>query len=135
MAYRRRRLMGEINIIPLVDVVLVLLVVFMMTAPMLTQGVKVELPQTQSAPLEAEREPLEVTVREDGVYLQKSRIANPRQDLADKVKAILAESPGQRVLLRGQKDVPYEAVVVALNLLRQGGIQKVDLVTEPLSQG
>ncbi|MEF8792741.1 biopolymer transporter ExbD [Thiohalorhabdus sp.] len=135
MAYRRRKLMGEINIIPLVDVVLVLLVVFMMTAPMLTQGVKVDLPQTQSAPLKAEREPLEVTVRQDGIYLQKTRIANPRENLAAKVQAILAEGAAQRVLLRGQKDVPYEAVVVALNLLRQGGIQKVDLVTEPLSQG
>ena len=134
MAYRRRNLMGEINIIPLVDVVLVLLVVFMMTAPMLTQGVKVDLPQTDAAPLEAEREPLEVTVRTDGVYLQKTRIADPKANLADKVQAILAERPGQHVLLRGQKDVPYEAVVVALNLLRQGGIRKVDLVTEPLSR-
>ena len=124
--------MGEINIIPLVDVMLVLLVVFMMTAPMLTQGVKVDLPQTDAAPLKAEREPLEVTVRGDGVYLQKSRIDDPKANLASKVKAILQERPGQRVLLRGQKDVPYEAVVVALNLLRQGGIRKVDLVTEPL---
>jgi biopolymer transport protein TolR len=132
MAYRRRKLMGEINIIPLVDVVLVLLVVFMMTAPMLTQGVKVDLPETDAAPLKAEHEPLEVTVREDGVYLQKTRIANPRADLAAKVQAILAERPNQHVLLRGQKDVPYQAVVVALNLLRQGGIRKVDLVTEPL---
>jgi biopolymer transport protein TolR len=134
MAYRRRKLMGEINIIPLVDVVLVLLVVFMMTAPMLTQGVKVDLPQTDAAPLKPEREPLEVTVRDDGVYLQKTRVAQPKKELAAKVKAILAEQPGQHVLLRGQKDVPYEAVVVALNLLRQGGIRKVDLVTEPVSR-
>lgn len=135
MAFRRRRLMGEINIIPLVDVVLVLLVVFMMTAPMLTQGVRVDLPETDAAPLQADREPLEVTVRDDGIYLQKTRVEAPLENLAPKVRAILAERPGQRVLLRGQRDVPYEAVVVALNLLRQGGIRRVDLVTEPLSNG
>lgn len=126
--------MGEINIIPLVDVVLVLLVVFMMTAPMLTQGVDVQLPETDAAPLKAQSEPLEVTVRGDGVYLQKTRIANPQENLAPKVRAILRENPGQHVLLRGQKDVDYEAVVVALNLLRRGGVQKVDLVTQSVER-
>jgi len=134
VAYRRRNLMGEINIIPLVDVVLVLLVVFMMTAPMLTQGVDVDLPQTEAAPLQAETEPLEVTVRSDGVYLQKSRIDKPQENLAPKVQSILRENPDQHVLLRGQRDVDYEAVVVALNLLRQGGIRKVDLVTQTLQR-
>lgn len=134
MAYRRRNLMGEINIIPLVDVVLVLLVVFMMTAPMLTQGVDVDLPQTDAAPLQTETEPLEVTVRSDGVYLQESRIDEPQEDLVPKVQAILRENPEQHVLLRGQRDVDYEAVVVALNLLRQGGIRKVDLVTQTLQR-
>jgi biopolymer transport protein TolR len=126
--------MGEINIIPLVDVVLVLLVVFMMAAPMLTQGVDVDLPEANSKPVTPETEPLEVTVREDGVYLQKTRVANPKADLADRVQAILRESPEQHVLLRGQRTVDYEAVVVTLNLLRQGGIRQVDLVTQPVSR-
>jgi biopolymer transport protein TolR len=134
MSYRRRRLMGEINIIPLVDVVLVLLVVFMMAAPMLTQGVDVDLPETDAKPVTPETEPLEVTVREDGVYLQKTRVADPKANLADKVKAILRENPEQHVLLRGQKTVDYQAVVVTLNLLRQGGIRQVDLVTQPTSR-
>ncbi|MFA9459839.1 biopolymer transporter ExbD [Thiohalorhabdus sp. Cl-TMA] len=131
MAYRRRKLMGEINIIPLVDVVLVLLVVFMMTAPMLTRGVDVDLPEASSQPVTTQNEPLEITVREDGVYIQKTRVADPRADLATKVQAILEEQPGQHVLLRGQRTVDYEAVVVTLNLLRQGGIRQVDLVTQP----
>jgi biopolymer transport protein TolR len=126
--------MGEINIIPLVDVVLVLLVVFMMAAPMLTQGVDVDLPEADSQPVTPETEPLEVSVREDGVYLQKTRVADPKADLAPKVKAILQENPEQHVLLRGQSTVDYEAVVVTLNLLRQGGIRQVDLVTQPVSR-
>ncbi|HKJ86978.1 MAG TPA: biopolymer transporter ExbD [Gammaproteobacteria bacterium] len=132
MALRRRKLMGEINIIPLVDVVLVLLVVFMMTAPMLTRGVDVDLPETDSPAVRAKKDPLEVTVREDGVYVQKTRIAHPRKNLAPKVQAILKEKPGQHVLLRGQRSVEYEAVVVTLNLLRKGGIHQVDLVTQPI---
>ncbi|KPV41099.1 hypothetical protein AN478_04095 [Thiohalorhabdus denitrificans] len=131
MAYRRRKLMGEINIIPLVDVVLVLLVVFMMTAPMLTRGVDVDLPEASSQPVATQDEPLEVTVREDGVYLQKTRIADPQEKLVPKVRALLEEQPGQHVLLRGQRTVDYEAVVVTLNLLREGGIRQVDLVTKP----
>ncbi|HKL77026.1 MAG TPA: biopolymer transporter ExbD [Gammaproteobacteria bacterium] len=134
MSYRRRRLMGEINIIPLVDVVLVLLVVFMMAAPMLTQGVDVDLPETDAKPVTPETEPLEVTVREDGVYLQKTRVDKPKANLAARVKAILQENPEQHVLLRGQKTVDYQAVVVTLNLLRQGGIRQVDLVTQPVSR-
>jgi len=134
MSYRRRRLMGEINIIPLVDVVLVLLVVFMMAAPMLTQGVDVDLPEADSQPVTPETEPLEVSVREDGVYLQKTRVAEPQANLAPKVKALLQENPEQHVLLRGQRTVDYEAVVVTLNLLRQGGIRQVDLVTQPVSR-
>jgi biopolymer transport protein TolR len=126
--------MGEINIIPLVDVVLVLLVVFMMAAPMLTQGVDVDLPETDAKPVTPETEPLEVTVREDGVYLQKTRVDNPKANLAARVKAILKENPEQHVLLRGQKTVDYQAVVVTLNLLRQGGIRQVDLVTQPVSR-
>ncbi len=132
MAYRRRKLMGEINIIPLVDVVLVLLVVFMMAAPMLTRGVDVELPETDAEPFNAPTEPVEITVRKDGVYLQETRLPHPREDLVSKVRAIQRENPSQRVLLRGQRDVAYEAVVVTLNLLRKGGIQKVDLVTQPI---
>ena len=131
MAYRRRKLMGEINIIPLVDVVLVLLVVFMMTAPMLTRGVDVDLPEANSQAVATQEEPLEITVREDGVYIQKTRVADPHKNLAAKVQAILKEQPGQHVLLRGQRTVDYEAVVVTLNLLRQGGIRQVDLVTQP----
>jgi biopolymer transport protein TolR len=132
MAYRRRRMMAEINIIPLVDVVLVLLVVFMMTAPMLTQGVEVDLPDTRSAPMRQETEPLVVTVRADGgVFLQKSRVANPREQLVSKIRAIRRESPGRPVVLNGDARAPYAAVARTLDLLRRGGIRSVGLQTEP----
>ncbi|HKJ71403.1 MAG TPA: biopolymer transporter ExbD [Gammaproteobacteria bacterium] len=133
MAYRRRKLMGEINIIPLVDVVLVLLVVFMMTAPMLTRGVDVDLPQVDAAPLHPPEEPLVVTVRKSGaIYLEKTRIDDPRHDLSPKVKAILAEHPDRPVVVNGDQGAAYGAVAKTLELLRRGGVRDVGLQTRPV---
>jgi biopolymer transport protein TolR len=125
--------MGEINIIPLVDVVLVLLMVFMMTAPMLTPGVTVDLPQTGAEALPKQQdEPLVVTVRPDGrVFLGDNEVADP-WTLPRKVKAVRREAPNRPVLLRGDKEVPYGAVAATLTLLQKGGVANVGLVTEPV---
>ena len=133
MTLRRRRLIGEINIIPLVDVVLVLLMVFMMTAPMLTPGVSVDLPRTGAEVLPKEQdEPLVVTVRPDGrVFLGDNEVEDP-WTLPRKVKAVRREAPNRSVLLRGDKEVPYGAVAATLTLLQKGGVADVGLVTEPV---
>ena len=125
--------MGEINIIPLVDVVLVLLMVFMMTAPMLTPGVEVDLPQTEAEALpEEEQEPLVVTVRPDGrVFLGDNEVEDP-WTLPRKIQATRRDAPHRRVLLRGDKEVPYGAVAATLTLLQKGGVTDVGLVTEPV---
>ncbi len=135
MSYRRRPLLGEINIIPLVDVVLVLLVVFMMSAPMLTQGVEVELPKTRSAPLPAHQvEPLVISVRPDGaIFLEETRIKSS-QSLVHKVQSILQNNPERPVLVRGDGAVEYERVATTLAWLYRGGVTDVGLVTEPPSE-
>ena len=96
----RRRAMAEINVTPFVDVMLVLLIVFMVTAPLLTVGVAVDLPKTRAPALGQDREPLSITVRRDGViFLQKEQIAQAA--LVDKLKAVAANGYDQRIFVRG----------------------------------
>ena len=135
MARRRQRMMAELNIVPLVDVALVLLVVFMMTAPMLTQGVDVDLPDAHSAPMQPKDEPLVVTVRAGGaVFLGETRIPDPPENLAPKVRAIREEAPARPVILNGDAQAPYAAVARTLDILRRGGIREVGLQTEPVGR-
>ncbi|OGT20758.1 MAG: protein TolR [Gammaproteobacteria bacterium RBG_16_57_12] len=131
----RRRPMAEINIVPYIDVMLVLLVIFMITAPLLTQGVKVELPQASAEPLPPEsKEPVVVTVDTKGNYYlnigdnQKKPIA--AEALVNKVGAVLRRQPDTPVLVRGDRDVAYGRVVTAMTLLQQAGAPSVGLMTE-----
>ena len=131
----RRRPMSEINVVPYIDVMLVLLVIFMITAPLLTQGVKVDLPQAAAEPLDVEsQEPLVVTVDAAGSYYlnygenQQSPI-EPRV-LATRVGALLRHRPGLAVVVRGDENVPYGDVVVLMTLLQRAGAPSVGLMTE-----
>lgn len=122
--------MGEINVTPLVDVMLVLLIIFMITAPMLTQGVNVNLPKAESPPLQQNVEPLVVSIRADGtVFLQKKRIA--LQQLAPRISAMRQQNPELPVFIRGDAKTPYEHIARVMSLLETAGITKVGLVTEP----
>jgi biopolymer transport protein TolR len=122
--------MGEINVTPLVDVMLVLLIIFMVTAPLLTQGVNVDLPRADSPPMQQNTEPLVLTVQRDGrIFLQRHAIA--LDQLAPRIKAIRAQKPGLPVFIRGDARTPYENVARVLSLLEAANIQKVGLVTEP----
>jgi biopolymer transport protein TolR len=122
--------MGEINVTPLVDVMLVLLIIFMVTAPLLTQGVNVDLPRADSPPMQQNTEPLVLTVRRDGrIYLQRHEIALKR--LAPRIAAIRKQKPGLPVFIRGDARTPYENVARVLSTLEAANIQKVGLVTEP----
>ena len=127
---RRRKLMAEINVVPYIDVMLVLLVIFMITAPLLTQGVKVELPQAAARPVDSDdRETLVVTVDRNGkYYLDDRAIAAPR--LQAKVAAILILRPQTPVLVRGDRQAVYDDVIRAMVLLQAAGAASVGLVTQ-----
>jgi biopolymer transport protein TolR len=133
---KRRRLVAEINVVPYIDVMLVLLVVFMITAPMLTQGVDVELPQAPSEVLpENDDEPILVSITEDGSLfvdlLEDSDQARTAEEVAELIGKILAEKPDTSVLVWGDKNVPYGEVVALMTLMQNAGAVRVGLVTEP----
>jgi len=122
--------MGEINVTPLVDVMLVLLIIFMVTAPLLTQGVNVDLPKAASPPMRQNIEPLVVTIRKNGkIYLQKHAIKI--EQLAPRIKAIRKQKPKLQIFIRGDAKTPYGRVAQVMSLLAKANIKEVGLVTEP----
>jgi biopolymer transport protein TolR len=125
----RARPLSEINVTPFVDVMLVLLIVFMVTAPLLTVGVPVDLPKTKAQPLSQDREPLTVSVRRDGnIYLQNTRVAE--EDLVPRLTAIAANGYDQRVFVRGDKAVDYGRVMQVMALISAAGFTHIGLVTD-----
>jgi biopolymer transport protein TolR len=134
-APRKRRLIGEINVVPLIDVMLVLLVIFMATAPLLTQGVKVDLPEASAEPVEdPDQEPVVVSVDASGnLYLNVGDDPESPIDgdtLVRNIGIVLKRQPGKSVLVRGDHAVDYGTVVSAMVLLQQAGVPHVGLVTE-----
>jgi biopolymer transport protein TolR len=125
----RRPPMSAINVTPFVDVMLVLLIVFMVTAPLLTVGVSVDLPKTTSSPLPGQDEPLSVTVDHDGkVYLQDSLLSV--DELGPRLRAISERKPDARVFVRGDKVIDYGRVMQVVGAIHAAGFSKVALVTE-----
>jgi biopolymer transport protein TolR len=128
---RRRRIrpMAEINVTPFVDVMLVLLIVFMVTAPLLTVGVPVDLPKTKAQALSQDREPLTVSLRRDGsIYLQNTRVSD--DDLVPKLTAIAANGYDQRIFVRGDKAVDYGRVMEVMAKISAAGFTHIGLVTD-----
>jgi biopolymer transport protein TolR len=126
---RRRPLMGEINVTPFVDVMLVLLIVFMITAPLLTVGVTVDLPETTSAPLPGQDEPLSVSVNRAGdIFLQDSAIG--LDELGPRLQAITERKPDARIFVRGDKVIDYGRVMEVVGAIHAAGFTKVALVTD-----
>jgi biopolymer transport protein TolR len=124
------QLMSEINIVPFVDVMLVLLIIFMMGAPMLNQGVEVNLPKTASKVMKTREDPLMVTVKADGaVFLEEHRIE--LEGLEAKVSSIFKNRAEKEVLLRADKTVPYGTVIGVVARIKRAGIDKLGMVTEP----
>ncbi len=131
---RRKKLMSEINVVPYIDVMLVLLVIFMITAPLLSQGVKVDLPKAAAQPVDSQdRETLVVTVDREGRYFLDDRRIMP-EELSRKVAAILRARPQTPVLIRGDRQSNYGEVVRAMTLLQSAGAPSVGLLTEPPRQ-
>ncbi len=137
---KKRRLMGEINVVPYIDVMLVLLIIFMVTAPLLTQGIEVDLPQAGAEPLDPDilknNEPLILSIQKDGsLYLN---IGDDEDEPVDestvvaRTAAVLRRNPETPILLRADTSIEYGRVVMAMVLLQTAGAAKVGFVTEPL---
>ena len=131
----RKRPMAEINVVPYIDVMLVMLVIFMVTAPLLQQGVQVELPQASAEPLPPDQsEPLELGVDAQGNYYLNvggdTKAPVGEEIIVQRVAAVLRHKPNTPVLVRGDRNVDYGTVVRAMVLLQQAGAPSVGLITE-----
>jgi biopolymer transport protein TolR len=135
---QKRKLMAEINVVPYIDVMLVLLIIFMVTAPLLTQGVKVELPKAGAEPIEdvPNHPPLVVSVDADGnLYINVGDNEDePRSgpQIVASTRAVMAERPDTPILVKADRAVPYGNVVGAMVLLQQAGAENVGFITDPL---
>ncbi len=132
----KRKPLAEINVVPYIDVMLVLLVVFMVTAPLLMQGVKVDLPQAPSAPIdEKDDEPLIVSIKKDGSYYLNvggdDKVEKNLAKIKDVVGKVLRQKPNTPVLVWGDHQVAYGKVVTLMSELQNAGAPSVGLVTEP----
>ena len=126
---RRHRPMGEINVTPFVDVMLVLLIVFMVTAPLLTVGVEVDLPKTKAGAINADAAPLVVSIKADGsLYLQEAAV--DAEVLIPRLKAISNVNPDVRIFVRGDQAVTYGDVLAVMGRIQAAGFEKVALVAQ-----
>jgi biopolymer transport protein TolR len=125
----RQSPMSEINVTPMVDVMLVLLIIFMVAAPLLTAGVPVNLPQSKAAPLNEKIEPLAITIKADGqVFIQETAVAV--EELAARLQAITENKPDTRIYVRGDHSLDYGRVMEVMGLITSAGFTKVALITE-----
>lgn len=128
---RKKKLIAEINVVPYIDVMLVLLIIFMITTPLLKQGVEVQLPEANAHTVDQkDQETLVVTVDSNGKYFLDDKPMEPK-DLAKKAGAMLALRPQMQVLVRGDRNVAYGKVVEAMVLLQSAGARNVGLLTDP----
>ena len=125
----RYRPLSDINVTPLVDVMLVLLIIFMVAAPLLTVGVSVDLPKTDAKPLDTDSKPLTVTINSAGkIFLQDQEVE--LQELVTKLQAIAQNNQDRRIFVRGDKDLAYGRIMEVMGTITQGGFTKVALLAE-----
>ncbi|UXZ55562.1 protein TolR [Halomonas sp. 7T] len=132
--------MGEINVVPFIDVMLVLLVIFMITTPLLTQGVDVDLPQVTSEPIETQEDsdPIIISVDREGNYfitLGEDTSVVSLDQMSERIMAILQRRPGTPVMVRGDRNVPYGQIVLLMSTLQRSGVANVGLLSEPPQDG
>jgi biopolymer transport protein TolR len=126
-----KKMMSDINVTPFVDVMLVLLIIFMVTAPMMMQGVEVNLPKTETRRIKSQEDPLILTInKKKEIFIETHRIK--LDDLEKKALRIFANRREKEILLRADKDVPYGFVIKVVSRIKKAGIEKLGLVTEPL---
>ena len=135
---QKRKLMGEINVVPYIDVMLVLLVIFMVTAPLLTQGIEVDLPQANAEPIETpqDHDPLVLSVDAEGnLYINAGDNEDQPQsgeEIVRRIGIVLGERPETPMFVKADRAVPYGNVVGAMVLLQQAGAENIGFVTDPL---
>lgn len=126
--------MSEINVVPYIDVMLVLLVIFMVTAPLMTQGIKVDLPKAYSESMDADENALIVTIRQDGSYYlntgEEEKTVTLKQ-ISERSSKIIAANPDIRVLVEGDRDLKYGKVIELMTVLQSAGAENVGLITVP----
>lgn len=126
-----KRILSQINVVPLVDIVLVLLIIFMITAPMLEEGIDVNLPKVDAAGLPTPKEPVIITINDKGdIYINNKKMKPA--ELGVKLKAIFKRKQDDMVLLKADATVPYGIVAATMAEIRKAGIVKIGMVTEPL---
>jgi biopolymer transport protein TolR len=129
---RRGQPLAEINVTPFVDVILVLLIIFMVAAPMMQQGIDVDLPETTTQPIRVKNEPLILSVKKDGsMFLGKTQIQPA--EMQAKLAAVFESRDDKEIYLRADKDAPYGVVAKAMGAARSAGAKKLGIVTEPES--
>ena len=137
--HRKRKLKSEINVVPYIDVMLVLLIIFMITAPLLNLGVDIDLPKSDAKAVENRKEPIVVTVSADGRYTLKmqdiGRETVDAGELGTKVRAFVQANPDVGVFVAGDGAASYETVYQAMVLLQQAGVERVGLMSAPKTQG
>jgi biopolymer transport protein TolR len=125
-----KRLMSEINVTPLVDVMLVLLIIFMVAAPMMMQGTDVQLPRTQSKPIPSKEERLVITLnKKQEIFINEYRVT--RDELQEKLKILYQNRKEGEVFLRADRSLPYGFVVQVMSDIKNAGVEKLGMVTEP----
>ena len=133
---KRRKVMSEINVVPYIDVMLVLLVIFMVTAPLMNQGIKIDLPLSDSKPLDVDADelPLVISVKKDSTYY--INVGNEEKPIAlaylgEQAGKIIEANPTIKVFVEGDKSLPYEVIINLMNILQLAGATNVNLITEP----
>ncbi|MDB5589819.1 protein TolR [Enterovirga sp.] len=130
---RRTNVINEINMTPFIDVMLVLLIIFMVAAPMMTVGVPLDLPQSQAAPLNSDQKPITLSIRQTGeVYLAEAAIRD--DEIVPRLNSVAKNGAEERVFVRGDKRVEYGRVAQVMAIVTGGGFRRVALVTEPDSR-
>ena len=126
---RKLRPMGEINVTPFVDVMLVLLIVFMVTAPLLTVGVPVDLPETKASQISDDQAPLLISIQSDGKIALQNRVIEA-DELIPRLEAVARAKPETRIFVRGDKNVSYGEVMGLMGLVQESGFSRVALITK-----
>ena len=128
-----KRLMSQINVTPLVDVILVLLIIFMVTAPMMQSGIEIKLPEVDATAIKTSEEPVVISIDAKGtIYINKTKVK--LKDLGKKLKAIFKRRSDDAVILKADTTVQYGRVAETMAEIRNSGIQKVGMVTEPVTK-
>jgi biopolymer transport protein TolR len=128
-----RRPLSEINVVPLVDIMLVLLIIFMITAPMMQQGMNIEIPKVTTKPLPTRDEPQVLSITKDSRLILNEKTLDIR-DLKQAVQLLFANKSQKELFLKADKNVPYGLVVSCMGLIREAGIEKINIVTRPVEE-